>query len=518
MKRSDLLFLVMFVMISHIALSSDPFDVDNKIKISPVVVSATSNISEVPKITEDLPQPEKPAKTISYTVKSGDSLWKIAQELLGDGSRYIEIIEANKEKYPSLLKSPDLIYSGWQFDLPSNEAEEKDDEAELTPPDDAADDADNDSVVVEDDNASSNSDVDKTPKWSTQERVSKLQKAFDTANRALLAQGKAIRDLNSQTIRFLIDNGFMTEEEWMAMNPPSGYHYKLNAKGEVKVVSSDNKALTNEEIAKLDNAKEKTKEEKAKKENTEEAKLDNKKKKVEKEESSQVTGDIASENSEKEDSEPAIDEAAIKKESNARYQNYLKEIGMPDVSNLGAWDYNKAIGDAINVTSGFFKASPFGNMDGYYHLVNLQKNLAKSQKKYEEMVAKGKTSKFLGIFGSTIESAGRKAEKAEKNLEVAWNKMKLAMSEAQKLKSDLNQEIGAAQDKREEYEKQFSEMQSDDSHLDSSNANRVSDLKKGISEAEKEIKKLEKKLEKLDGVMKYFASSGDGSGGGGSSD
>ena len=32
---------------------------------------------------------------ITYTVKSGDTLWKIAREFLGDGKRYIEIMKIN---------------------------------------------------------------------------------------------------------------------------------------------------------------------------------------------------------------------------------------------------------------------------------------------------------------------------------------------------------------------------------------------------------------------------------------
>ena len=34
----------------------------------------------------------------SYTVKAGDSLWRIAQNQLGDGKRYMEIFYANRDK------------------------------------------------------------------------------------------------------------------------------------------------------------------------------------------------------------------------------------------------------------------------------------------------------------------------------------------------------------------------------------------------------------------------------------
>jgi len=56
---------------------------------------------------------EKAART--YVVKSGDSLSKIAAELLGDGSRWPEIFEANKDK----IKDPNLIYPGQEFDIPA---------------------------------------------------------------------------------------------------------------------------------------------------------------------------------------------------------------------------------------------------------------------------------------------------------------------------------------------------------------------------------------------------------------
>ncbi|MFZ2958373.1 MAG: LysM peptidoglycan-binding domain-containing protein [Candidatus Ozemobacteraceae bacterium] len=53
-----------------------------------------------------------------YVVASGDSLWKIATRFFGDGSRYMEIVQANKDRYPSLLKNPNLIYPGWELIIP----------------------------------------------------------------------------------------------------------------------------------------------------------------------------------------------------------------------------------------------------------------------------------------------------------------------------------------------------------------------------------------------------------------
>lgn len=50
--------------------------------------------------------------TDSYTVKSGDCLWNIAQKYLGSGSRYMEIAELNN------IENPDLIYPGQEFLIP----------------------------------------------------------------------------------------------------------------------------------------------------------------------------------------------------------------------------------------------------------------------------------------------------------------------------------------------------------------------------------------------------------------
>lgn len=61
----------------------------------------------------------RPAETVpvlkTYTVKSGDTLWAIAKKYLGNGDRYTEIYNLNKNK----IKNPNLIYSGQVLTLPS---------------------------------------------------------------------------------------------------------------------------------------------------------------------------------------------------------------------------------------------------------------------------------------------------------------------------------------------------------------------------------------------------------------
>lgn len=58
---------------------------------------------------------ETPADNKTYTVKEGDSLYRIAQKLLGDGDRYDEIYKANKDK----LSSASDIQVGMKLKLPN---------------------------------------------------------------------------------------------------------------------------------------------------------------------------------------------------------------------------------------------------------------------------------------------------------------------------------------------------------------------------------------------------------------
>lgn len=57
--------------------------------------------------------------TIDYTVKRGDSLWRIAERMLGEGGRYTEIVELNRE---ALSGRPDFIIAGTVLKVPDQAA------------------------------------------------------------------------------------------------------------------------------------------------------------------------------------------------------------------------------------------------------------------------------------------------------------------------------------------------------------------------------------------------------------
>lgn len=56
-----------------------------------------------------------------YTVKRGDTLTGIAQNELGNWQKWGSIVDANKDKYPSLTSNPDFIQIGWNLQLPVTE-------------------------------------------------------------------------------------------------------------------------------------------------------------------------------------------------------------------------------------------------------------------------------------------------------------------------------------------------------------------------------------------------------------
>lgn len=65
-------------------------------------------------ITVESAPPEEAVVSEFYTIKSGDTLGKIAKEFYGDSLKYTAIFEANKE----VIKDPDKIYPGQQIRIP----------------------------------------------------------------------------------------------------------------------------------------------------------------------------------------------------------------------------------------------------------------------------------------------------------------------------------------------------------------------------------------------------------------
>ena len=53
----------------------------------------------------------------SYTVKPGNSLWFLARQSYGEGTRYTMIYQANRGH----IRNPDLIYPGQVFLIPKQQ-------------------------------------------------------------------------------------------------------------------------------------------------------------------------------------------------------------------------------------------------------------------------------------------------------------------------------------------------------------------------------------------------------------
>jgi nucleoid-associated protein YgaU len=78
------------------------------------VVLAVGNTSGVARVDDRMEDAAAAPEAVMYTVKSGDSLSKIAKAHYGDAMKYKEIFEANKP----LLKDPDKIYPGQVLRIP----------------------------------------------------------------------------------------------------------------------------------------------------------------------------------------------------------------------------------------------------------------------------------------------------------------------------------------------------------------------------------------------------------------
>jgi len=93
--------------------------VDDVVKVSGSAVSqeekekiimAVGNSTGVAAVEDEV----EGADPVFHEVKKGDTLWKIAEQALGNGARYPEIFEANKP----MLSDPDKIYPGQRLRIP----------------------------------------------------------------------------------------------------------------------------------------------------------------------------------------------------------------------------------------------------------------------------------------------------------------------------------------------------------------------------------------------------------------
>ncbi len=101
-----------------VCLTGECVDVASREK----TILLAGNVENVENVTaDDLTVKEVPVdettveyKVEYYEIKKGDTLWKVATEFLGNGARYTEIFEANRE----VIKNPDLIYPGQKIRIP----------------------------------------------------------------------------------------------------------------------------------------------------------------------------------------------------------------------------------------------------------------------------------------------------------------------------------------------------------------------------------------------------------------
>ena len=88
--------------------------VDDRISVTSAVVASAPQATAATAPTPAAAPAQAQWTSRTYTVKSGDTLSKIAKEMYGDAGKYPQIFEANK----SMLKDPDKIYPGQVLRVP----------------------------------------------------------------------------------------------------------------------------------------------------------------------------------------------------------------------------------------------------------------------------------------------------------------------------------------------------------------------------------------------------------------
>lgn len=81
------------------------------------IILALGNTAGIASVESDLIVAKEVPAAVFYTVKKGDTLWKIAEEHYGkgQGAKYTDIVKANTPP----VKNPDLIQPGWVLRIPA---------------------------------------------------------------------------------------------------------------------------------------------------------------------------------------------------------------------------------------------------------------------------------------------------------------------------------------------------------------------------------------------------------------
>jgi uncharacterized protein Yka (UPF0111/DUF47 family)/LysM repeat protein len=515
---------------------------------------------------------EKEQEQVIHVVKSGESLWSIAQQHFGDGSRYAEIVAANKDRYPGLEKNPNLIHPGWELVIP-----QKGDGAEKAPervPDRVV--ATETPVVTEQRSSGNNTDVwvvngekvgdgsDKavveifskqveTPKdvtvdrssGNSEEKVSKSKPltTMDKINKFNRVVEKAsergeITKLDNKTVKWLIKQGYMSEEEWMDMNPPAGWGYTIKD-GRVTLVNKDNRAISNAELIVMavqevldagvetlvtvadtvedmsytivdamdgltdavedvsysiaDGVYEITDAIEDVKDSASDAKDSFKEARQElKDAFKELKGAF------KKDKKPSKDDVDkvvnnVEAQMDKLYKQSLRKLGMPDFRDIPTSEYLSILNLARFLSpTELIKYNAVFN----HNLASMQKNLRASQETYIKKVDKNDTN----WIGGSINTAAKNVEKNEANLKDVWQKYKKVVEIANKTAKESAKQLRA-----NERSIRTLTRKRDRLGYKTANAKEVAALSKEIKALEKENDKLQKDVDayaKVEALLK----------------
>ena len=493
-----------------------------------------------PEVKPEVKAETAPAAKKTYKVVKGDTLWGIAQKLLGDGSRFPEIVAANKENYPSLLKNPNLILEGWVLEVPEDKTQSgsgSQGQAGQT------------GAVASPGGTKPGSGTPAgTPaqnpvnSLSTEQKQQKLQDAVKQLAAALMKEGKAVKGLDQATIDEMIKRKIISEQDWQGLNPPIDHYWALDG---LKVVlkkkdgttvstsgtttpsanaAADKAAAEKaaaDKVAAEKAAAAKAAAEKAAAEKTAAAKAAAEKAAAEKAAADKAAAEkaaAAKAAAEKAAAEKAAAEKAAAEKAAAakaaagtpegKFAEALKSLGMPDVYKGGDM---KPYRDAISMGSEYLlpgdwaKYSPllkFHEMvDPYSDLHVLQTRLMEAQKLYAEKVNSNDVRSGWIVFGDSIETAAKKVEEAKAALAKKWNEFKpiyrQAVDAGKAAQADLKklqEEIGPARKRLEELKAKG----------DPGDAGEITSLIKKCNDFEDTSRKLQQKVDAMGKMTAVF--------------